>query len=144
MRHPVRAAGGTAPAAGISLTGASSRRRSPARLMPAGACESRRRAEAGTVCAMSERLAFLGLGIMGSRMAANLARAGFELTVWNRTGPVAEQFSAEHEGVTVARTPADAARESELVVTMVVDGPQVESVLLGDEGVAMAARPGTL
>ena len=90
------------------------------------------------------RVAFLGLGIMGSRMAANLARAGVELTVWNRTGAVAEQFAAEHEGVRVAGTPAEAARESDIVVTMVVDGPQVESVLLGDEGAATTARPGTL
>jgi 3-hydroxyisobutyrate dehydrogenase-like beta-hydroxyacid dehydrogenase len=90
------------------------------------------------------RVAFLGLGIMGSRMAANLARADFELTVWNRTGSVAEQFAAEHEAVTVAATPAEAARECDLVVTMVVDGAQVESVLLGEEGAATAARPGTL
>src|SRR5213082_3433168 len=143
MRHPVRAAGGTAPAAGISLTGASSRRRSPARLMPAGACESRRRAEAGTVCAMSERVGFLGLGIMGSRMAANLARAGFELKVWNRTRERAEKFAAEH-GASVAATPAEAASGAAIVITMVVDGPQVEQVLLGEDGVAAGAAPGTL
>ena len=66
------------------------------------------------------RVAFLGLGIMGSRMAANVARAGFELTVWNRTASVAEQFGAEHTGTRVAATPADAAAEAEIVVTMVV------------------------
>jgi 3-hydroxyisobutyrate dehydrogenase len=90
------------------------------------------------------RVAFLGLGIMGSRMAANLARAGLELTLWNRTSSVADGFAAEHEGATVAGSPGEAAREAELVITMVVDGPQVESVLLGDDGVATAARPGTL
>lgn len=92
---------------------------------------------------MSERIAFLGLGIMGSRMAANLSRAGFELTVWNRTRQKAEAFADEH-GATVADTPAEAARSSEVVVTMVVDGPQVEQVLLGPDGAAAAARPGLL
>jgi 3-hydroxyisobutyrate dehydrogenase-like beta-hydroxyacid dehydrogenase len=90
------------------------------------------------------RVAFLGLGIMGSRMAANLARAGFDLTVWNRTTSTAEQFAREHEGVVVAGTPAEAASDSSFVVTMVVDGAQVEQVLLGDDGAATSAQPGTL
>ena len=90
------------------------------------------------------RVAFLGLGIMGSRMAANLARAGLELTVWNRTEAVAEGFAAEHPGVVRAASPAEAAREAEIVITMVVDGPQVEQLLLGDEGAATTAAPGTL
>jgi 3-hydroxyisobutyrate dehydrogenase-like beta-hydroxyacid dehydrogenase len=89
-------------------------------------------------------IAFLGLGIMGSRQAANLARAGHELTVWNRTKQTAEAFAAEHDGVRVAATPAEAAAGAEIVVTMVVDGPQVESVLLGDGGAASGAAEGTL
>jgi 3-hydroxyisobutyrate dehydrogenase-like beta-hydroxyacid dehydrogenase len=93
---------------------------------------------------MSERVAFLGLGIMGSRMAANLARGGFELTVWNRTEAKAQAFCAEHPGVKLARTPAEAAADSDVVVTMVVDGDQVRQVLLGEDGAATAARPGTL
>jgi 3-hydroxyisobutyrate dehydrogenase len=87
---------------------------------------------------MSTRVAFLGLGIMGSRMAANLARAGFELTVWNRTGEKAEQFCAEHRAVQ-ADTPAQAAASAEIVLTMVVDGDQVREVLLGDGGAATDA-----
>lgn len=75
------------------------------------------------------RVSFCGLGIMGSRMAANLARSGHELTVWNRTAAKAEAFAAEHDGVRVARTPAEAAAGAEAVVTMVVDGDQVASVL---------------
>jgi 3-hydroxyisobutyrate dehydrogenase len=89
------------------------------------------------------RVAFLGLGIMGRPMAANLARAGFELSVWNRTAERAESFAAEH-GARVAPTPADAARGAEVVVTMVVDGPQVEAVLLGDDGAASALEPGAV
>ena len=92
---------------------------------------------------MSQRVAFLGLGIMGSRMARNLVRAGFELTVYNRTEATARQFVNEHGG-TVAGTPAAAAENAELVVTMVVDGAQVEQLLLGEDGVIGTAGPGTL
>ena len=90
------------------------------------------------------RVAFLGLGIMGSRMAANLSRAGFELTVWNRTAATAERFARDNDGVAVAGTPAQAAANSSFVVTMVVDGAQVEQVLLGEQGAATSAQPGTL
>jgi 3-hydroxyisobutyrate dehydrogenase-like beta-hydroxyacid dehydrogenase len=82
-----------------------------------------------------ERVAFLGLGIMGSRMAANLCRAGFDVAVWNRTRSKADAFAAEHEA-RVAATPADAACAAEAVITMVVDFPQVEAVLFGDDGAA--------
>jgi len=89
------------------------------------------------------RIGFIGLGIMGSRMAANLAAAGHELTVWNRTGEKADAWVAEHGGA-VAPTPAEAAANAEVVVSMVVDGPQVEAVLLGPEGAAAQAPDGLL
>lgn len=92
---------------------------------------------------VSDRVGFCGLGIMGSRMAANLARAGFELTVWNRTRSTAEAWAAEH-GARVADTPAQVGEECGVVITMVVDGAQVEQVLTGDDGVADGAAPGTL
>ncbi len=89
------------------------------------------------------RVAFLGLGIMGSRMAANLVGAGHELTVWNRTGARAEEFCAQHSAEPAA-TAAAAAAEAEIVVTMVVDGPQVHEVLLGELGAAAGASSGAL
>jgi 3-hydroxyisobutyrate dehydrogenase-like beta-hydroxyacid dehydrogenase len=92
---------------------------------------------------MDERVAFIGLGIMGSRMAANLARAGFKLTVWNRTRATAEQFCAEH-GAELAATPAQAAAGAAMLVTMVVDGAQVEQVLLGQDGAMHGAAYGLL
>jgi 3-hydroxyisobutyrate dehydrogenase len=92
---------------------------------------------------VTERVAFLGLGIMGSRMAANLAGAGFELTVWNRTSATAERFAAEH-GAELASTPAQAARNATIVITMVVDGDQVHEILLGDDGAAAGAPAGAL
>jgi 3-hydroxyisobutyrate dehydrogenase-like beta-hydroxyacid dehydrogenase len=90
-----------------------------------------------------ERVGFIGLGIMGSRMAANLRRAGYELTVFNRTTERAEAFASEH-GATVAATPADVGAASDLVITMVVDGAQVDAVLLGEDGAAARADEGTL
>ncbi len=91
----------------------------------------------------SDRVGFVGLGIMGSRQAANLARAGYELTVYNRTRATAEAWVAEHGG-TAADTPAAVGAASDVVVTMVVDGDQVRAALLGPDGVAGGARPGTL
>jgi 3-hydroxyisobutyrate dehydrogenase-like beta-hydroxyacid dehydrogenase len=90
------------------------------------------------------RVAFLGLGIMGSRMAANLVSAGHQLTVWNRTSDKAERFAAEHVGTQTAPSPCGAAAGVELVITMVVDGAQVEQVLLGADGAAAGASAGTL
>jgi 3-hydroxyisobutyrate dehydrogenase len=82
---------------------------------------------------MPERIGFLGLGIMGSRMAANVRRAGFPLTVWTHTPGKAVRWAAEHDAVAVD-TPAEVARASEIVVSMVIDGEQVASVLLGERG----------
>jgi 3-hydroxyisobutyrate dehydrogenase len=86
-----------------------------------------------------DRVAFLGLGIMGRPMAANLVRAGFHVNVWNRTRERAEEFAAEHseEGqVRVASTPSGAAAAAQVVITMVPDAPQVERVLFGPSGAA--------
>ena len=77
------------------------------------------------------RTAFLGLGIMGSRMAANLRRAGFDVVVWNRTRARAEEL-----GEPIADTPRSAASGADAVITMVVDAPQVEDVLFGADGAA--------
>jgi 3-hydroxyisobutyrate dehydrogenase len=86
---------------------------------------------------------FIGLGIMGSRMAACLARDGFDVTVHNRTASRAQEWVAEHGG-RAAATPREAAENADAVITMVVDGPQVEELLLGEDGAAAAASPGTL
>jgi 3-hydroxyisobutyrate dehydrogenase-like beta-hydroxyacid dehydrogenase len=68
-------------------------------------------------------------------MAANLSSAGFELTVWNRTRETADRWAEEH-GAKVVDSPAQLAASCDRVITMVVDGSQVESVLLGEDGVA--------
>ena len=74
---------------------------------------------------MSVSVAFLGLGTMGSRQAAVLARAGFDLTVYNRTFERARAWS-EYDGGRVATSPQEAAQGAEAVITMVVDGFQVQ------------------
>jgi 3-hydroxyisobutyrate dehydrogenase len=90
-----------------------------------------------------DRIGFLGLGIMGSRMAANVAKAGYELSVWTHTQGKAARWASEHEASAKA-TPAEVAAASEVVVSMVVDGAQVEEVLCGEEGVARGAHEGLL
>lgn len=90
---------------------------------------------------MRERVGFLGLGIMGSRMAANVARAGYELTVWTHTPGKAARWAAQQPaGVEAVDKPAEVARRSDVVVSMVVDGEQVAGVLLGEDGVIAAAH----
>ena len=89
-----------------------------------------------------ERVGFIGLGTMGAAMAANLARAGFGVTAWNRTPDRAPELDGL--GVERAATPADVARSVETLVICVSDTPDVAAVLLGPDGVATGARPGTL
>src|SRR5438874_1567619 len=91
--------------------------------------------------AKPERVAFLGLGIMGGPMAANLVRAGFEVTVWNRTPSRADAFAARY-GAHPAPTAAAAAERGDVTITMVPDGPEVEEVMFGDNGAAEGMRHG--
>ena len=89
-----------------------------------------------------EKVAFLGLGTMGAAMAANLARAGFAVTAWNRTPGRAPELA--DLGVELASSPAQAVADTPIVVICVSDTPDVEAVLFGDDGVASAARADTL
>ena len=79
---------------------------------------------------------------MGAPMARNALRAGFPVTVTNRTLARAEPLAKD--GATVVRTPREVAQRSDIVVTMVVDSPDVEAVLFGAEGVASGAHDGLL
>ncbi|HEX5148288.1 MAG TPA: NAD(P)-dependent oxidoreductase [Candidatus Limnocylindrales bacterium] len=89
-----------------------------------------------------QRVAFLGLGTMGGAMAANLARAGFQVTAWNRTPGRAPELA--DLGVETAANPAAASATAEIVVVCVSDTPDVEAVLFGPDGVVGGARAGTL
>ncbi len=90
-----------------------------------------------------EKVAFFGLGIMGGPMAANLARAGFDLSVWTRTREKAERFAAEH-GSRAGATPAETAAGADALISILPDAPEVEAVLFGDDGAAAALAPGAL
>jgi 3-hydroxyisobutyrate dehydrogenase-like beta-hydroxyacid dehydrogenase len=84
------------------------------------------------------RVAFLGLGIMGRPMAANLAKAGHEVTVWNRTS------GKDVEGARTAASPAEAAQGAEVVWMCVSDTQAVESVLFGPQGVEESLSAGMI
>lgn len=89
-----------------------------------------------------KRIGFIGLGLMGSGMSMNLLRAGFPITVWNRTpSKMKPLLDAGAEG---AGSPREVAERSDVVVDIVTDSPDVEGVLLGPEGVIHGARPGTV
>ena len=88
------------------------------------------------------RVGFAGLGTMGVSMAANLARAGFDLSVWNRTSEKASPVVAL--GARALATPRELGRASDVVVLCLTDSPQVESVLFGDDGLAQGLAPGSL
>ncbi len=88
------------------------------------------------------RIGFAGLGAIGRPMAARLA-ANHDLTVWNRTGSVAEAFAATHE-VAVAPTPRELAEGSEVLFTCLPSSREVVALLDGPDGLEAGLQPGTL
>jgi 3-hydroxyisobutyrate dehydrogenase len=89
-----------------------------------------------------KRIGFIGLGIMGGAMSMNLLKAGFPLTVWNRTPEKMRPLL--EAGAKSVRSPKEVAERSDIVIDMVTDSKDVEEVLLGKEGVIHGARPGTI
>ncbi len=91
---------------------------------------------------MSERIGFIGLGIMGRGMAKNLLKAGFQVCVWNRTPERSEPFLAL--GASVGESPADVAQQSDIIITCVSDTPDVQAVIIGLEGIIHTVLEGSL
>lgn len=89
-----------------------------------------------------EKVGFIGTGIMGAPMARNLLKAGYSETVHNRTKAKAEELLTE--GAIWAASSADVAHNSDVVITCVTDTPDVRQVLLGENGVVEAAKPGLI
>jgi 3-hydroxyisobutyrate dehydrogenase len=89
------------------------------------------------------RVAFLGLGDIGSLIASHLAREPFKLTVWNRTASKAREFAATYRSV-VAESPAHAVRGAEVVVTCLPSSAEVEAVLHGEHGMLDALESGAV
>src|SRR5438876_1277530 len=91
---------------------------------------------------MMKRISYLGLGTMGSGMVTNLLKAGYELTVWNRNAEKCEPFS--RKGARVAGTPADAARDVDLVIYMLSNDKAVEEVVFGAKGILGGIKEGQI
>ena len=92
--------------------------------------------------ANKERVGVVGLGIMGKPMAANLMKAGFSVTVHNRTISKADELRSE--GAAVASSPKEVAENSDVTITMVSDSPDVEEVILGPNGIAHGVSSGAV
>jgi 3-hydroxyisobutyrate dehydrogenase-like beta-hydroxyacid dehydrogenase len=88
------------------------------------------------------RVGFIGMGRMGQRMARNVLRSGFPLTIFNRTPDRCAALEAE--GAAVATSPAGLAAAADVVITMVTDGPALLEVTLGPNGALAALAPGTV
>jgi 2-hydroxy-3-oxopropionate reductase len=80
----------------------------------------------------------IGLGLMGKPMALNLLKAGFPVTVFNRSQPAIDELAAA--GARAAKSPAEVGEASDIVITMLPDAPDVESVVLGENGVMAGAE----
>ncbi len=91
---------------------------------------------------MAESVGFIGLGIMGEPMALNLVKAGYQVSVYNRTHEKTQ--SLEQAGARVASTPAEAAQNADYVMSIVSDSQASEEVILGKEGVLQAIKPGAI
>ena len=91
---------------------------------------------------MAETVGFIGLGVMGQPMALNLIKGGHRLVVHSRScGPVNEVAAA---GATAAASPADVARQTSVIITMLPDTPDVEAVIAGENGVLSGLQPGSV
>jgi 2-hydroxy-3-oxopropionate reductase len=89
-----------------------------------------------------KKIGFVGLGIMGGPMAANLVRAGFDVTGHNRSPEAVERLALA--GGRAAGSLADAVRDADAVITMLPDSPDVEAVVLGEGGILELGAPGLL
>jgi 2-hydroxy-3-oxopropionate reductase len=91
---------------------------------------------------VTTKIGFIGLGVMGGPMAANLLKAGFDVTGYNRSKPAVDRFVAT--GGKAASSIAEATRGADVVITMLPDSPDVEQVVLGEGGILATAGPGLL
>ena len=89
-----------------------------------------------------EKIGFIGTGIMGAPMVRNLLKAGYHITVHNRTKAKAEQLLSQ--GACWAESPAEVAQSSDCLITCVTDTADVRQVLVGERGVIETARSGLI
>jgi 2-hydroxy-3-oxopropionate reductase len=89
-----------------------------------------------------ERIGFIGLGLMGKPMALNLLKAGYPVVVYNRSRPAMDALA--EAGATLAESPKAIAQQSDVVITMLPDSPDVEAVVLGSQGAIAGMRSGMM
>ncbi len=88
------------------------------------------------------KIGFIGLGIMGKPMSRNLLKAGYQLVIMDRNSAVLDEVAAA--GAEVAATPRAVAEQTDIIITMLPNSPQVKAVVLGENGVIEGARPGAI
>lgn len=93
---------------------------------------------------MAERIGFIGLGIMGKPMAGHLAKAGYDLVVHNRSRGAVDELAGSHDNVKAATSPREVAEQTDIVITMLPDSPDVEDVVFGEDGLVEAMGDGML
>jgi 3-hydroxyisobutyrate dehydrogenase-like beta-hydroxyacid dehydrogenase len=91
---------------------------------------------------MINKISYLGLGTMGGGMASNLLKAGYKLTVWNRSGEKCKPFAKK--GARAAESPADAIRDADLVIYMLSNDQAVEEVVFGANGILSGIKEGQI
>jgi 3-hydroxyisobutyrate dehydrogenase-like beta-hydroxyacid dehydrogenase len=95
-----------------------------------------------TLAPAHSKIGFIGLGLMGHPMALNLRKAGYAVTVWNRTASRADDLV--FAGATLAKSPREAAVSSDFLITIVSDPPALEEVLWGPDGALQSLKPGAI
>ncbi|HEY3290096.1 MAG TPA: NAD(P)-dependent oxidoreductase [Anaerolineae bacterium] len=90
----------------------------------------------------NEKIAYIGLGIMGRGMAANLLKAGYPVTVWNRTKKATEALAAK--GAKVAATPAEAVQGADVILYCLSEDKAVEHVVFGENGILSGVKSGQI
>ncbi len=88
------------------------------------------------------RIGFIGLGVMGKPMSKNLLRAGYELVIYCRNHATANEL--RQLGAEIANSPSEVASRTDVIITMLPDSPEVKEVVLGERGVIVGAKPGSL
>ena len=91
---------------------------------------------------MIKTISYLGLGTMGAGMASNLLKAGYKLTVWNRSAEKCKPFA--RKGARLAESPADAIRDTDLVIYMLSNDQAVEEVVFGANGILSGIKEGQI
>lgn len=91
---------------------------------------------------MKQRIGFVGLGLMGQPMARRLLKAGFSLTIWNRTLKKTRYLA--RRGATVANTPSELASQSDIIITMVSHGKALRAVTMGPDGILSSLQSGAI